>query len=67
MSNVECRMWSENALNPVKSLFSAYLIYPCAQEKEKKENEGQSDMGENNGANRKFPLYSNELDAPTPT
>ena len=50
-------MWSENALHPVKSPFSAYLIEPCAQEKEKKENKGQSDMGENNGANRKFPQY----------
>ena len=27
MSNVvECRRWSENALNPVKSPFSAYLM-----------------------------------------
>ena len=26
MSNAECRIWSENALNPVKSPFSAYLI-----------------------------------------
>jgi len=26
MSNVECRKWSENALNPVKSPFSAYLM-----------------------------------------
>ena len=26
MSNVECRIWSENTLNPVRSPFSAYLI-----------------------------------------
>ena len=38
MSNVECRMSNveigqKNALNSVKSPFSAYLIQPCGGEK----------------------------------
>ena len=36
MSNVECRMWSENALNPVKSPFSVYLALPSVRVNEKK-------------------------------
>ena len=53
MSNVE--NGQKNALNPLKSPFSAYLIQPCGERKRK--NEGQSDMGENIGAHRKFPQY----------
>ena len=57
MSNVECREWSEKRLEPCqKSLQRLSDIALCAR-KEKKENEGQSDMGENNGAYRKFPHY----------
>ena len=39
-----------------KSLQRLSDIALCAR-KGKKENEGQSDMGENIGANRKFPQY----------
>ena len=60
MSNVECRMSNvvRKRVEPCqKSLQRLSDIALCARKGKKKENEGQSDMGENNGAYRKFPHY----------
>ena len=49
MSNVECRIWSENALNRVMSSFSAYLTRAPEENKKNgsRETHGLSDMREN--------------------